>query len=63
MRSPLLIILKKESKKDIFFNFTASPREGYCTLNLESKVMVEVVTGKFGLSARNVKVWSQDVID
>ncbi len=44
-----------DAEEDIFFNFTAIPGEGYRTLNPGTEVAFEVVTGKYGLSARNVQ--------
>lgn len=41
--------------KEIFFNFTAIPGEGYRTLQPGTPVKFEVVAGKFGLTARNVQ--------
>lgn len=49
-----------DTQEDIFFNFTAIPGEGYRTLNPGTEVAFEVVTGKFGLSARNVQKLKQD---
>ncbi len=47
------IIWSKDT--EIFFNFTAIPGEGDRTLNPGTTVNFEIVTGKFGLSARNVQ--------
>ncbi len=44
-----------DSQKEIFFNFTAIPGEGYRTLKPGTTVEFEIVTGKFGVSARNVQ--------
>ncbi len=50
------VIAPLDTEEDIFFNFTAIPGEGYRTVNPGTKVEFEVVTGKFGLSARNVQI-------
>lgn len=49
-------IWRKDTKEDIFFNFTAIPGEGYRTLNPGTTVEFEIVTSKYGLSARNVQI-------
>jgi peroxiredoxin/cold shock CspA family protein len=49
-------IASSDPQTDIFFNFTAIPGEGYRTLNPGTEVAFEVITGKFGLSARNVQL-------
>ncbi|MEH2250408.1 cold shock domain-containing protein [Nostoc sp.] len=40
--------------KEIFFNFTAIPGEGYRTLQAGTPVKFELVESKFGLTARNI---------
>ncbi|MBW4664219.1 MAG: redoxin domain-containing protein [Chroococcus sp. CMT-3BRIN-NPC107] len=56
-------IASSNVEEDIFFNFTAIPGEGYRTLDRGTKVEFEIVTSKFGLSARNVQKLKQDVIN
>ncbi len=56
------VIAPSDTQEDIFFNFTAIPGEGYRTLNPGTEVAFEVVTGKSGLSARNVQKLKQDAI-
>ena len=48
-------IIISNDGKEIFFNFTAIPGEGYRTLQPGTPVKFEVVAGKFGLTARNVQ--------
>lgn len=48
-------IAHQDSQEEIFFNFTAIPGEGYRTIKPGAKVKFEIVTGKFGVSARNVQ--------
>lgn len=45
----------QDEPEEIFFNFTAIPGEGYRTLKPGTTVKFEIVTGKFGVSARNVQ--------
>ena len=52
-----------DTQEDIFFNFTAIPGEGYRTINPGTEVEFETVTGKFGLSARNVQILNQEVVN
>ncbi len=40
---------------EVFFNFTAIPGEGYRTVKPGTAVKFEIVSGKFGLSARNIQ--------
>ncbi len=49
-------IASQDTQEEIFFNFTAIPGEGYRTLNPGTAVAFEIVTGEFGLSARNVQL-------
>jgi len=49
------VIAHQNSQEEIFFNFTAIPGEGYRTLKPGTTVKFEIVTGKFGISARNVQ--------
>lgn len=48
-------IAHQDEPEEIFFNFTAIPGEGYRTVAPGTKVKFEIVTGKFGVSARNVQ--------
>ncbi len=48
-------IARQDEPEEIFFNFTAIAGEGYRTLKPGTKVKFEIVTSKFGVSARNVQ--------
>lgn len=49
------IITPDDGGKDIFFNFTAIPGEGYRTLQAGTPVVFELVQGRCGATARNVQ--------
>lgn len=48
-------IIATDIGEDVFFNFTAIPGEGYRTIQPATLVRFEVITGKSGLSARNIQ--------
>ncbi len=43
------------SENGLFFNFTAIPGEGYCTLKPGAPVKFELVEGEAGQTARNIQ--------
>lgn len=48
-------MIVRNDGKDVFFNFTAIPGEGYRTLIAGTPVQFELVEGSFGASARNIQ--------
>lgn len=53
-------MIATDDDKDVFFNFTAIPGEGYRTLQAGTPVKFELVEGRYGLTARNVQIRSPD---
>lgn len=49
------MIARDDEGKDVFFNFTAIPGEGYRTLQAGTRVKFELVEGRYGLTAHNVQ--------
>lgn len=49
------MIVREGSGEEVFFNFTAIPGEGYRTIRAGTSVTFELVRGKHGTSARNVR--------
>lgn len=49
-------MIANDEGKDVFFNFTAIPGEGYRTLQAGTQVKFELVEGRYGLTARNVQI-------
>ncbi len=54
------VISRDDGGKDVFFNFTAIPGEGYRTLQAGTQVKFELVEGQFGAIARNVQNCNED---
>ncbi|MBC8123163.1 MAG: cold shock domain-containing protein [Gemmatimonadaceae bacterium] len=48
-------IVRDDGGRDVFFNFTAIPGEGYRTLPAGARVQFELIEGRFGPTARNVQ--------
>lgn len=46
----------KSGDKEVFFNFTAIPGEGYRTLKAGAEIKFELVSTETGLSARNIQM-------
>ncbi|BAY66630.1 cold shock protein (plasmid) [Calothrix brevissima NIES-22] len=49
------MIATDQGGEDVFFNFTAIPGEGYRTLLAGTLVQFEIVSNRFGITARNVQ--------
>jgi cold shock CspA family protein len=49
------VIASNSSDGEVFFDFTAIPAEGYCTLKPGTSVGIEAVERKAGLTARYVR--------